>query len=163
MEKYSFENLRLLLISNGIDFEVITHNPVFTMEDVIRELNIPSKSMAKTILITTEDKGLLRIILPGMNRLDVKQLSLITEIPQKNIQFANKKTIEQTGFTIGAIPPFGGSFPTYIDFSLLNQEVLYCGAGDNNKTFLIKPQDIIRIASAPIVNVSKEASQKSAT
>lgn len=154
MNKYSFENLRLLLVDNKVDFKVITHSPVFTMEDVARELSINQKTMAKTMLLIINKKELLRVVLPGMARLNVKQLSLIIAVPRTGIQFADKKTIEQAGLTVGAIPPFGGNFPTYIDTSLLDQDALYCGAGDNNKTFFIKTSDIIRISSASIANIS---------
>ncbi len=156
MNKYSFENLRLLLINNKIDFEVITHKPVFTMEDVVRELNIPQEAMAKTLIIDTDDRGLVRIIIPGTARLDIKKLALIIGISEKSIHLADRKTIEQLGFTIGAIPPFGGDLPTYIDNSFLNQDLLYCGAGDNDKTFSIKPHDIIHLTSAVITHVNSD-------
>lgn len=33
MNKYSFENLQLLVTNNDIAFMIITYQPVFTMED----------------------------------------------------------------------------------------------------------------------------------
>jgi prolyl-tRNA editing enzyme YbaK/EbsC (Cys-tRNA(Pro) deacylase) len=151
MNTYSFKNLQLLLKNNSIPFEVITHLPVFTMEDVIKELNIPQEVMAKTLLIDINGRGLIRIILPGMNRLNIKRLSLVINTPEESIHLANKESIEKLGFTIGAIPPFGGDLPTYIDSSFLNQDIIYCGSGDNNKTFSIKTTDIIRLTSAIIM------------
>ena len=153
MNKYSFENLRLLLINNKINFEVITHKPVFTMEDVVKELNIPQKVMAKTLIIDIDDRGLLRIIIPGTTRLDIKKLALIINASEESIHLADRKTIEQLGFTIGAIPPFGEDLPTYIDNSFLDQDLLYCGAGDNDKTFSIKPCDIIHLTSATTIHI----------
>jgi prolyl-tRNA editing enzyme YbaK/EbsC (Cys-tRNA(Pro) deacylase) len=153
MNKYSFENLRLLLINNKIYFKVITHKPVFTMEDVTKELNIHQEAMAKALIIDADDRGLLRIIIPGTDRLDIKKLALIINVSEESIHLADRKSIEQLGLTIGAIPPFGGDLPTYIDSSFLNQNLLYCGAGDNDKTFSIKPCDVIHLTSAVIIHI----------
>lgn len=126
------------------------------MEDVVRELNIPQEAMAKTLIIDTDDRGLLRIIIPGTARLDFKKLALIINTSEESIHLVDSKTIEQLGFTIGAISPFGGNIPTYIDKSFLSQDLLYCGAGDNDKTFSIKPRDIIHLTSAVITHVNSD-------
>lgn len=157
MSQTSFEELCALLKRKKIAYQVITHKPVFTMDDVLRELNIPMQSMAKTILVSVGDKGLFRVVLHGTSLLNIQQLAKVLGVPRKSISFADKVTIEQSGFTIGAIPPFGGEFPTYIDKSLLDQDILYCGAGDNDKTFSLKPHDLVFLASASIADIATSA------
>lgn len=153
MSKMSFEQLRTLLTSNAIAFKIIDHAPVFTIEDVARELCIPENAMAKTLLVTIVQKGLYRVVIPGMVRLSMKKLAIVLGVARKDIQFASKELIEKTGFTVGAIPPFGTDIPTCIDASFLNQDVLYCGAGDNNKTFSLKPKDVITLSKAIVADI----------
>jgi len=154
-KQISFQNLKELLTSKGIAFEVITHKPVFSMEDVLRELNIPEQAMAKTLLVTIEDKGVFRAVVPGTARLDINRLASAFGVSRKSIRLADKKEIEETGFILGAIPPFGGDLPTCIDKSLLSQDLLYCGAGENDKTFSLKPQDIVSLSSAITADITE--------
>ena len=154
MGETSFENLSALLVSKSIAFKVLEHKPVFTMEDVERELDIPRESMAKALLVNITGKGLYRVVLPGMSRLNLQRLASVLGVSRRSIQFAEKETVEQAGFTVGAISPFGGQVPTCIDQSLLDQEVLYCGAGENDKTFSLKPADIVSLSSALVANIA---------
>ncbi|MEK6839456.1 MAG: YbaK/EbsC family protein [Nanoarchaeota archaeon] len=154
MSETSFEDLSTLLVSKGIAFKVLEHKPVFTMEDVVRELDIPRQSMAKVLLVSIIGKGLYRVVLPGMSRLNLQRLASVLGVSRRNIQFAEKEVVEQAGFTVGAISPFGGQVSTCIDQSLLDQEVLYCGAGDNDKTFSLKPADIVSLSSALVANIA---------
>lgn len=154
MGKLSFDTLCEFLQSNGVAFNTLEHPPVFTMEDVARELNIPEKAMAKALLVNITGKGLYRVVLPGMSRFNTRKLAATLGISKSRIKFAEREAIEQAGFTVGAISPFGGDIPTYIDQSLLNQELVYCGAGDNDKTFSLKPTDIVSISSALVADIA---------
>jgi Cys-tRNA(Pro)/Cys-tRNA(Cys) deacylase len=104
--------------------------------------------MAKTLLLTIKNKEVFRVVIPGFARLNIDQLASILNVPTKKIRFANTKQITEAGFILGAIPPFGGDLLTCIDKSLLTQDILYCGAGENNKTFSLKPSDIVFLSSA---------------
>lgn len=156
MSQTSFENLHKLLTDKGIAFKVITHNPLFTMDDVVRELNIPEQAAAKTLLVNISGSGLFRVVLQGKARLDFRRLALVLKVPKTSIRFASRDIIERTGFTVGAIPPFGGGLPTCIDQSLLSQDILYCGAGDNNKTFSLRPEDVVSLSSALIADITEK-------
>jgi len=156
MSQISFENLKKLLTDKGIAFKVITHNPLFTMDDVVRELNIPEQATAKTLLVNVNGTGLFRVVLQGKARLDFRKLASILKVLKTSIHFASKDVIEKTGFTVGAIPPFGGELPTCMDQALLNQNILYCGAGDNDKTFSLRPENIIFLSSALVADITKK-------
>ncbi len=156
MTKISFEQLRAILIDNAIAFEIMDHAPVFTMEDVVRELDIPENEMAKTLLMVISGKGLCRVVIPGMAHLNLKKLAEVLSVTRKDIQLASKESVEEAGFTIGAIPPFGAEIPTYIDDSFLKQDILYCGAGDNSKTFSLKPKDVITLTKAFVVQITEQ-------
>jgi len=125
------------------------------MHDVARELGIPPETMAKTILLTISSQGLYRVVIPGMARLSMKKLAVVLALTRKDLQFASPELIEKAGFMVGAIPPFGGDIPTCIDASFLKQDVLYCGAGDHDKTFSLKPEDVIKLSQALVADITE--------
>ncbi|MDO8579440.1 MAG: YbaK/EbsC family protein, partial [bacterium] len=80
MSQTSFKNLHKLLIDRGVAFKVITHKPVFTIDDVVRELNIPHQATTKTLLIYIAGKGMFRVVLQGRARLDIGRLASILKV-----------------------------------------------------------------------------------
>jgi len=60
----------------GVQFEIIEHSPVVTIEDVIRVLDVPVEAMAKTILFEVTGIGLVAVVLPGLCRVDYSKCSI---------------------------------------------------------------------------------------
>ena len=58
MGKTTSEQILEKLITLGFSPEVISHEPVITIDDVVKTLNIPVESMAKTILFSQKEIGL---------------------------------------------------------------------------------------------------------
>ena len=59
------------------------------------------------------------------------------------IKIADEKVIlDETGFTIGAIPIVGLLLPCIIDKKLFEFDFIYGGTGDQNHTLKIAPTEI---------------------
>src|SRR5215208_1995978 len=118
-----FERLSMLLQSKGIDFQVLTHEPVYTSADSARVRGVSLHSGAKALVMKAEDKFLM-VVLPADFSLDNKAIK--RELNCKNIRFANQEEVDSlTTLKPGSIPPFGSLFnlPTYCDSRLQENEI----------------------------------------
>ena len=144
------------LKSSGYSPKVMEHNPVITIGDVVRTLDIPADAMAKTILLSQKDIGLIVAILPGMNRVDIAKIATIFGIPKKTVKFAGPKIIKNLGLNPGDICPFHDFFQkTVVDVVLLHQQTVYCGSGNPKKTIVIDPREMAEAIGATISDISQ--------
>jgi prolyl-tRNA editing enzyme YbaK/EbsC (Cys-tRNA(Pro) deacylase) len=147
--KQNIETVIKILKEKEISFEVIEHDPVFTMKDVEEKLKISQESMAKTIVLLTGENDLIAVLLQGMKRLDIKEIAKILGVESSSLKICSKDILEERGFTIGAISPISESFSKVLmDSSLLSQSKVYFGSGDLRKTIGMSPQDLKQITYA---------------
>ena len=80
-------------------------------------------------------------------------------IGSRNIKLAGPESVkEATGYEIGSIPPFHWQppgFRSFIDASLMDEEVLGVGAGVWGQEIMITPQDLVKASQAVVVNLSQ--------
>ncbi len=86
-EKDCYEFLKSL----NIDYEVLSHKAVFTIEEAAAEL--PGKTEVKNLFIQ-DDKGKRQylVIMPGLKKLDLKQLAI--DIGEKKVRFCSPEKVE---------------------------------------------------------------------
>jgi prolyl-tRNA editing enzyme YbaK/EbsC (Cys-tRNA(Pro) deacylase) len=81
-------------------------------------------------------------LVSGANQLDEKKLAAEYGVGRKQVNRASAEFVkEQTGFSIGGVPPFGHSQPLriFIDEDLLAFEVVWAAAGTPFAVFAISP------------------------
>lgn len=148
------EKLQTILVEKGIDYEVLRHEPVVTIDDVKRVLKIPYDQMAKTLVVGVGDQ-ICQAILSGYNRLDRKKLAQTLGVSQRSVDmFSREKVTEKIGIPIGAIPPFGLGYKVVLDERLLGQDWIYCGFGSLTSSLKIHPQDLVSIAGAVVADIT---------
>lgn len=144
------------LKSLSVTFEVIEHSPVVTIDDVVRVLNIPTDTMAKTMLFNVDRIGLVAVILPGLNKVDYSKLATALGVKRKAVNLTTKEQADRLGVQVGAISPLSCLHQrVLLDSKLFNQKMVYCGSGDLSKTIKIAPATIVNVTSATIVDVSR--------
>ena len=106
-----------------------------TIEEISKFLNINTNQCLKTLIIKSEDDGLIALILRGdheLNRTKTEKLSNV----MKPLTFANNDEIMSTiGCDAGSIGPINISIPIYIDHEVKNMSDFVCGANANGKHF----------------------------
>ena len=106
-----------------------------TIEEISKFLNINTNQCLKTLIIKSEDDGLIALILRGdheLNRTKTEKLSSV----MKPLTFANNDEIMSTiGCNAGSIGPINISIPIYIDHEVKNMSDFVCGANANGKHF----------------------------
>ena len=90
------------------------------------------------------------MIASGVNRVDVNRLGELTGV---NLAKADADFVrQQTGFTIGGVPPVGHSQPldTFIDADLLAYDHLWAAAGTPHAVFQLTPDNLVRITGGQV-------------
>ena len=113
--------------------------------------------MAKTVIVSLNDKDHALGLIPANKNLDKKKLlALINKQRQKakllnykKIDFVSEKWMKANlkGIKFGATPPFGILYrlPTFIDNALANQPKLVVNAGDYQNSLKIAPGSLFKL------------------
>ena len=145
----------------GYPVEILEHDLVITIDDVVRTLNIPVVRMAKTVLLNQEEAGLVAAVLPGMSKVDFAKVANILHVPKSSVQIANRALMTDLGIKPGDASPFHDFLQKVIvDTDLLKQEKVYCGSGDPRKTIVIDPKEMVKAIGAAIADISQTTQTK---
>lgn len=148
------DKLKKILEENGINYQVICHEKVVTIDDVKKELKIPVTLMAKSLIIKVKDELVIAVI-SGDDRLDKKKTANLINVNRKVIDLLPKEKVESVfGIPVGAIPPFGLPCRVIVDRKVLDHKIIYCGSGSLTTTLIVSPNDIVKITKATIGDIS---------
>jgi Cys-tRNA(Pro)/Cys-tRNA(Cys) deacylase len=82
-------------------------------------------------------------------------------VGSRNIKLAGPDTVrETTGYDIGSIPPFHWQppgFRSFIDTSLMHEEVLGVGAGVWGQEIIMTPEHVVQATQAAVVNLTDKS------
>ena len=127
---------------------------------VAQVLGYNPSQMVKTLIFESGTQERVLVMLGG----DKNAISghLKRAIGSRNIKLAGPESVkEATGYEIGSIPPFHWQppgFKSFIDASLMDEEVLGVGAGVWGQEIMITPQDLVKASQAVVVNLSQRES-----
>jgi prolyl-tRNA editing enzyme YbaK/EbsC (Cys-tRNA(Pro) deacylase) len=98
-------------------------------------------------------------LVSGANQLAEKKLAALCGVSRKQVNRANAEFVkEQTGFSIGGVPPFGHErpLPIYIDEDLLTFEVVWAAAGTPFAVFAISPTHLQTASNGTVANLKRD-------
>lgn len=96
------------------------------------------------------------VISAGTGRVDYRALADTFDVSRKDVRMASfDEVVEITGYPAGGVPPFGHNepLPTYVDQTVLDNEMVFGGGGDDQTMLQIKVKELLRITDATIVDV----------
>jgi Cys-tRNA(Pro)/Cys-tRNA(Cys) deacylase len=123
---------------------------------VARALGYNERQMVKTLIFQVDTGEKVLVMLPG----DKNAISghLKKAIGSRNIRLADPPTVKATtGYDIGSIPPFHWQppgFRSFLEASLMHEDILGVGAGVWGQEILITPAHLAQAAQAIIVNLT---------
>lgn len=124
---------------------------------VARELGFRERQMVKTLVFEAVDTGERALVMVGGDQSAVSG-HLKKALGSRNIRMASPEAVlEDTGYVIGSIPPFGWQpegYRTFLEASLLEEEVLGVGTGRWGHEILIAPPALVRASGATVVNLT---------
>ena len=92
-------------------------------------------------------------VMSGANRMDEKKLKQLIDgkLKRADAEFVKNRT----GFAIGGVPPAGHkeSLQTFVDEDLLKFSQVWSAAGNPHAVFPLKPQELLELCSAQVVDI----------
>ncbi|MEM5836565.1 MAG: YbaK/EbsC family protein [Candidatus Aenigmatarchaeota archaeon] len=157
MEKEYFNSYSLaeFLKKEGIEFKIHEfESEVKTVEDASKK--VPLEKIIKTlVLIDSEDKPLI-VILKASKKLSLKKLKKALKV--KDVRFAKpEEVLKFSGYEAGAVPPcfWKDVKKVIVDLETSKMEEVFAGGGDKNKLLEMKMEDLIKLNSPLIADVSE--------
>ena len=126
-----------------------------TAKEAAIALNCAEGAIVKSLLIKTDDTFVLCLI-SGDKRCSLNKLKKITG--KKDVCMANAESVKTlTGFTIGGVSPIGlnNKIEIMIDNQLSRFKNIYAAAGHPNAIFKIDLENLVRITSGKIMEISE--------
>ena len=124
--------LKEFLDENDIKYVSIMHSMAFTATDIAKSVHIPSRELAKTVIIRVDDE-LAMAVIPANYKLDLNILK--QTLDTQNIELAKEAefTSRFTDCEVGAMPPFGCLYDmnVYVAESLSEDEKIAFNAGSH--------------------------------
>jgi Cys-tRNA(Pro)/Cys-tRNA(Cys) deacylase len=146
------------LDEHGVPYQPLTF-PTTTEKgaaNVARALGFSERQMVKTLVFEVDTGERVLVMVGG----DQNAISghLKKAIGSRNIRMASLEVVkETTGYEIGSIPPFHWQpegFRSFLEASLMQEEVLGVGAGRWGQEIMIAPAELVRASNAIVVNLT---------
>lgn len=117
--------------------------------------NVQPGQIVKSLLFLGKNGSTVLVIARGTARIDQRKLASVTGIRKPKL--APPEVIQRvTGYPPGGVPPVGHATPitVVLDRAVLEEPVVYGGAGDTDSMIRIRPADIQSITSALVADLS---------
>lgn len=126
-----FKQIEEMLTRQGLAFQSLRHEPVYTSQEAAQVRGTPLASGAKALICKGEE-GFVMFVVPADRKLDSRAVRRAKG--WRRLRFASREEVEHlTGLTPGSIPPFGSLFglTTLCDQRLGDNETINFNAGDH--------------------------------
>ncbi len=125
-------------------------------EEAAQKLGIASDQLFKTLVVSTDNRGMAVGVVPVSGKMDLKVIAKVMGV--KKVEMAEKKQVERsTGYITGGISPLGQKkgLPTIIDASALDFDIIFVSAGRRGLQISLSPRDLARLTRATFNGISK--------
>jgi len=120
----------------GAAMETIDTPGLYTIEDLANKLDADVKKCLKTLIVDSDDDGLVALVLRGDHDLNAVKAEKLAGVASP-LRFADKTKIKsELGSDIGSLGPLGIGIPTYVDSSAALVSDFICGANENDKHYI---------------------------
>lgn len=115
------------------EMETIDTPGLYTIEDLARKLDIDVKKCLKTLIVDSDDDGLVALVLRGDHELNPLKAEKLSGVASP-LQMADREKIKTIlGNEIGSLGPIGLGIPTFVDNSASFVSDFICGANVNDQ------------------------------
>jgi Cys-tRNA(Pro) deacylase len=149
--------IKKLLDQNGITSQVSEHEPVYTSEQAAKVRGVELKTGVKALVLKAEEGNFVMGLVAADRRIDLKKLAKI--VKTKKLRLASsQEVLKITGCEVGSVHPFGNlhGLPTYLDSSVLENDMVNFNAGLHTVSIQMKARDLINAIGPVIENFSRQ-------
>jgi Ala-tRNA(Pro) deacylase len=138
--------LEEFLDANRVPYEVRSHRPAFTAQEVAAVEHVPGREVAKVVMVT-DGVEFLMAVLPAPYHVSVERLGRAAG--RSGLRLATEAEFAGLfpGCAPGAMPPFGNLYglPVWVDESLTFDAVIVFNAGTHEQTVHMTYADFARL------------------
>lgn len=146
--------LRTLLDKEGIEFNLLEHQPAYTAMEIAGAQHVPGRQMIKAVIVKADDKYVM-CVLPAIHYLDLGKLK--TMLNAKHVQLAKEEEIARLfpDDEVGAEPPFGQLYnlPVIVDKILEEDNDIAFNAGSHTEMIQMKFHDYQKLVKPVIAEI----------
>jgi Ala-tRNA(Pro) deacylase len=145
--------LKEFLKEQGVRYEVRSHRPAFTAQEVAAAEHVPGREMAKVVMVSDAD-GPLMAVLPAPGHVDLTRLR--EAAGRSGLRLAKEGEFARLfpGCDPGAMPPFGNLYamPVWVDESLTHDREIVFTAGTHEQTIHMAYADFARLVQPKVAS-----------
>lgn len=130
-------------------------SPTPTVETAALAVGAQPEQIVKSILFLVDGQPVLAITC-GTYYVERRVIAARFGVGRKKVKLAAPETVaEETGFLVGAMPPFGHRQPllTLIDQRVLEKPVVYAGGGSDYDLLRLDPRAILQITQGEVLDL----------
>jgi Cys-tRNA(Pro) deacylase len=154
---YPKTNAIRCLLEHDIPFEVFEYKYEEHGGTAVssRELGVEEHAVVKTLVMETDTKDPLIVLMHGDREVSTKQLARIVGV--KSVTPCDPKIAEKhSGYKVGGTSPFGTRkpLPVYVEQTILDLDAIYINGGHRGLLVRINPNDIAKALKVTPVQVA---------
>jgi prolyl-tRNA editing enzyme YbaK/EbsC (Cys-tRNA(Pro) deacylase) len=151
-----FRRVAAALAAAGHESPLWLETAARTSQEAAEALGVTVGQIAKSVVFRrkADDKAVL-VVAAGDRRVDEKRVAAITgPLGRADADFVKART----GFSIGGVSPLAHAEPltVLVDRSLFRFDAVWAAAGHPNGVFRATPDELVRLAQAPVADVVQE-------
>jgi len=152
LQKQKLNQLITTLEKLRMEYEIIEHRPITSVQEGLDELGIAAYQGVSTLLLKA-DNNYITAIRRDDNKLNFKKIKKLLSV--RNLQLATREKVrELTGSDIGYVSLYNENFKPLMDKTIVEQNIVYGGTGSPKHDLKIKSQDLITLTNARIVDIT---------
>lgn len=138
-------------------YEIISHEPAFTAQEVAAKTHIRGRDLAKAVILKAGGK-LAMAVLPAPASVDFRKFAEACGAKRATLAKEEDFVGRFPGCDAGAEPPLGKLYdmPVYVDGALARDEEIAFNAGTHTDVIRMKYADYEKVASAKVADISAE-------
>nr|WP_295900980.1 Cys-tRNA(Pro) deacylase [uncultured Bdellovibrio sp.] len=123
-----------------------------------KALGVPESIVIKTLIMESDDKSPLIVLMHGDMQVSTKQLA--RELGVKTISPCKPEVADRhSGYQVGGTSPFGTKkkMPIYMEKTILDLERIYINGGKRGYLISLDPHDVVKVLKPHLVQVGIKA------
>ena len=149
----ALQQLKIFLDANRIKYQIISHSPAYTAQEIAASAHVPGRMVAKTVRVKL-DGQLAMAVLPAHRLVNLQILRDVTGCEQ--VQFAKEDEFKAKfpECDVGAMPPFGNLYgmDVFVADELTQDEEIVFNACSHTELIRLRFEDFERLVQPRVVS-----------
>jgi len=139
----------------GVEYRLLSHQPVYTCEDAARETCTRTSMHVKAMLVLDVDNRPALALLPGDRRLSLRKTDKVLGV--SSVRLATKEEVKKIlDIEPGAVSALiAENMPMLLDVEILRNKLVYMSAGTHTESVVISSRDFHRLTKARLTSISE--------